>query len=97
MNLLAATLMLRISVASTCPILLRKRIVYKSYVLCVVTALIIVLLDKSIQLDSAVGWVKANAGQTGFYRVNYDMSDWMQFITMLHDHHTVRTVFIVCM
>ena len=61
-----------------------------------VTVFIVVLLDKSIQLDSTVSWVKANAGQTGFYRVNYDMSDWMQFITMLHNRHIVRAVFIVC-
>ena len=32
----------------------------------------------NVPLDSAgdSGWVKVNAGQTGFYRVNYDADQW---------------------
>ena len=50
---------------------------------------IVVSLDHSIQLGPAVSWVKANAGQTGLYRVNYDVTDWIQFVTMLRNDHTV--------
>ena len=61
---------------------------------CILTVLtIVVSLDHSIQLDAAVSWVKANAGQTGLYRVNYDVTDWIQFVTMLRNNHTVS----VCM
>ena len=45
--------------------------------------------DKTIQLDSSVAWMKANAGQTGLYRVNYDLPSWVQFISMLQNEHTV--------
>ena len=54
--------------------------------------LIIALLDKTIKLADAVHWVKANPGQTGMYRVNYDMSNWNQFVTMLRSDHTVSCV-----
>ena len=50
---------------------------------------IVPLLDKSIQLDSDVHWVKANPGQTGFYRVNYDMSNWNHFVSLLRSDHMV--------
>ena len=53
---------------------------------------VVLSLDNVIQLDAAVNWVKANAGQTGLYRVNYGMSDWMQFVSMLRSDHTVRCV-----
>ena len=33
-------------------------------------------LDKAKPADPANGWVKLNAGQTGFYRVNYQQADW---------------------
>lgn len=50
----------------------------------------VVLSLETIQLQSNTNWVKANAGQTGLYRVNYDMSDWKQFVSMLLSDHTVR-------
>jgi len=59
------------------------------YILCL-CLLYSVLPDKSIQLERAVSWIKANPGQTGLYRVNYDMSDWIQFVSLLHHDHTVR-------
>ena len=59
------------------------------YVFVLTILTIVVLLDQGIQLDPAVSWVKANAGQTGLYRVNYDVSDWIQFVTMLRNDHTV--------
>ena len=55
-----------------------------------------VLPDQTIQLDAGVSWVKANAGQTGLYRVNYDVLDWIQFVTMLRDDHIVSVCVCVC-
>ncbi len=33
-------------------------------------------LNASLDSAAEVGWVKVNAGQTGFYRVNYDEEQW---------------------
>ena len=33
-------------------------------------------LKESLESGEAPGWVKVNAGQTGFYRVNYDTDQW---------------------
>ncbi|XP_065906392.1 glutamyl aminopeptidase-like isoform X2 [Dysidea avara] len=49
--------------------------------------LITVRTDKTIQLDTSVTWMKANAGQTGLYRVNYDLRGWVQFISLLQNNH----------
>jgi len=32
------------------------------------------------------GLIKANVDQTGFYRVNYDLSDWQQLSEYLRSH-----------
>ena len=34
------------------------------------------VLQASLESGEAPGWVKVNAGQTGFYRVNYDTDQW---------------------
>ena len=57
---------------------------------------IVPLLDKSIQLGSDVHWVKANPGQTGFYRVNYDMSNWNHFVSLLRSDHMVSCECVRC-
>lgn len=33
-------------------------------------------------------WIKFNAGQRGFYRVNYDPEGWDALIHVLHTNHT---------
>ena len=40
-------------------------------------------------MDSSDIWMKANAGQTGLYRVNYDLVGWVHFISQLQSDHTV--------
>ena len=39
---------------------------------------------------SESGWFKANVGQTGFYRVNYDEENWKGLSQQLLHNHTVR-------
>ena len=42
-----------------------------------------VMEGRQAQLDVAAeddGWFKVNAGQTGFYRVNYDNEDWQRLV-----------------
>ncbi|XP_065908109.1 aminopeptidase N-like [Dysidea avara] len=53
--------------------------------------LITVQKDKTIQLDSLVTWMKANAGQTGLYRVNVDLPSWVQFISLLQNNHVAMS------
>lgn len=43
---------------------------------------------------SGNSWIKMNAGQTGFYRVNYENENWMKLIHQLNTHHQVNKVFI---
>ena len=47
-----------------------------------------VLLLVEIEWDGT-GWIKANEGQTGFYRVNYEQKQWDQLINQLERDHTV--------
>ncbi|KAI1290187.1 Glutamyl aminopeptidase [Halotydeus destructor] len=44
--------------------------------------------DAVLSMDSATDWFKINTNQTGFYRVNYDESNWRKLIELLHsrDH-----------
>ena len=34
-------------------------------------------------------WIKMNAGQSGFYRVNYDGANWQSLIHQLNTDHEV--------
>ncbi|PFX20498.1 Endoplasmic reticulum aminopeptidase 1 [Stylophora pistillata] len=44
----------------------------------------------TFQLSSSnSGWFKANVGQTGFYRVNYDDENWKRLSQQLLHNHTV--------
>lgn len=36
------------------------------------------------------GWLKGNAGQTGFYRVNYEQQRWDQLANQINTDHKVR-------
>ena len=36
------------------------------------------------------GWIKANVGQTAFFRVNYDEENWKRLSQQLIHNHTVR-------
>lgn len=34
-------------------------------------------------------WIKMNAGQTGFYRVNYQRENWQKLVHQLNTSHQV--------
>ena len=47
-------------------------------------------LSVTLQLPGSLsGWFKANVGQTGFYRVNYDEENWKRLSQQLRHNHTV--------
>lgn len=46
------------------------------------------LLLAEIDWDGS-GWIKGNAGHTGFYRVNYAQQQWDQIIKQLETDHKV--------
>ncbi|KAK4316254.1 hypothetical protein Pmani_012574 [Petrolisthes manimaculis] len=46
------------------------------------------LTDIEFDLEKDVTWIKFNAGQRGFYRVNYDPEGWDALIHVLHTNHT---------
>ncbi|KAK8770097.1 hypothetical protein V5799_013438 [Amblyomma americanum] len=46
----------------------------------------------AVEVDVPLGgpapiWIKANVNQTGFYRVNYDASNWAALRAQLHREH----------
>lgn len=43
-----------------------------------------------IDADEYTKWIKLNAGQVGFYRVNYN-NEWTTFEDLLQSHHTVMS------
>ena len=40
------------------------------------------------------GWIKGNAGQTGFYRINYEQKQWDQLTNQLENDHEVGTLHV---
>ncbi|XP_078360659.1 glutamyl aminopeptidase-like isoform X2 [Oculina patagonica] len=43
----------------------------------------------SVEIDwDGTGWIKGNGGQTGFYRINYEQSQWDQLRGQLETEHT---------
>ena len=40
-------------------------------------------------------WIKMNAGQTGFYRVNYYTENWQKLINQLKTSHQVAVHFYI--
>ncbi|XP_068743771.1 glutamyl aminopeptidase-like isoform X2 [Montipora capricornis] len=49
------------------------------------------LLNKTaVEIDwNGSGWLKGNAGQTGFYRVNYEQTQWDQLANQMNLNHKV--------
>lgn len=47
----------------------------------------LVHLPRAISRNS---WIKMNAGQTGFYRVNYEIDNWEKLIHQLNTDHQVN-------
>ncbi|XP_064472131.1 glutamyl aminopeptidase-like isoform X2 [Ornithodoros turicata] len=45
--------------------------------------------DVQIPFDGTAKWIKANTNQTGFYRVNYENSNWEALIEQLNTDHEV--------
>lgn len=40
---------------------------------------------------SGAAWVLANLNISGYYRVNYDLSNWERLISLLGSNHEVKT------
>ena len=43
--------------------------------------------------DPTIEWFKLNVNQSGFYRVNYDDTNWRRLIEQLHSRHYAQHVF----
>ena len=43
---------------------------------------------KKMHIKYPKGWLKLNAGQFGFYRVNYDSDNWQALVQQLKTDHT---------
>lgn len=39
---------------------------------------------------SGVGWVLANVKISGYYRVNYDLTNWERLLSLLNNNHKVK-------
>lgn len=44
----------------------------------------------TIEIDESNDWILVNPKEYGFYRVNYDASNWNALINQLNTDHTVR-------
>lgn len=40
---------------------------------------------------SGGGWLLANINVSGYYRVNYDLTNWERLISLLNNNHKVET------
>lgn len=40
---------------------------------------------------SGEGWLLANVNISGYYRVNYDLSNWERLVSLLNNNHKVKT------
>lgn len=50
------------------------------------------LPDVSSQMKvSGEGWVLANIQISGYYRVNYDLTNWERLLSLLNNNHKVKT------
>nr|XP_022900776.1 endoplasmic reticulum aminopeptidase 1-like isoform X2 [Onthophagus taurus] len=47
------------------------------------------MTDVRFEIDSEIKWLKANVKQSGFYRVMYEESMWMEIISTLRRNHSV--------
>ena len=54
---------------------------------------VVVQLRHGIDRNS---WIKMNAGQSGFYRVNYERDNWDKLISQLERDHKVTGIFSSC-
>lgn len=43
-----------------------------------------------IELEEPVEWIKFNKDQVGYYRVNYETTEWENLIHLLKYYHTVN-------
>lgn len=48
--------------------------------------------DAVLSMDPTIDWFKLNTNQSGFYRVNYDESNWRRLIELLHSRDFNRHV-----
>ena len=55
----------------------------------------IVALVKLPAGTKANSWFKMNAGQTGFYRVNYHTENWQNLVQQLNTSHQVIVVLLI--
>lgn len=45
-----------------------------------------------IELDDPVDWIKFNAHEVGYYRVNYEQNEWNPLYNILRCQHEVKHV-----
>lgn len=47
------------------------------------------MLEVVIKLDEPVDWIKFNHDQIGYYRVNYERTEWESLLNVLRWSHKV--------
>ena len=48
-----------------------------------------------IELNESVEWIKFNTDQVGYYRVNYERSEWNVIINVLERSHEVNRMLLL--